>query len=462
MHGRWMALVAVLSVRAALSPEIRADEWNTWRGGIDRGGVLEEALPAGLGEAWVFQSKYPPQPAWPGPARRDGWHKVDNLKPRVIFDWAFHVVASDGSLFFGSSADDKVYCLDAATGAERWHFFAEAPVRLAPMVSGGKVYFGSDDGRVYCLSAETGELAWDFQAAPRDYRVPGNGRMMSLWPVRSGVLVDGGIAYFCSGLFPNEGINMFALDAETGDVIWKTDIGDLPPQGYLLASPTRLYVPTGRGTPAVFDRSNGKFIHQVGGSGGAFAVLTGDTLISGPGKTGQLDAYGAESKDYLATFQGNQIIIAGARAYLHSDTELQCIDRERQTGLIQERNRLGKIAEQIEKYIKSLGENVDTENGRKARADLRETRAKIAEAEKAMDDCVLWKTVCKHPYSLILAGNTLYAGGTGAIAAFEADTGGTLWTKPVNGRALELAAANGRLFASTDRGAIHCFAGQPE
>ena len=90
-----------------------------------------------------------PRPAWPGgPAPADYWHKLHGLEHTSVHDFAFHVAVADGRLFYGSSADDTVRCLDAATGDELWAFVTEGPVRLAPAVAGGAVYVGSDDGRL--------------------------------------------------------------------------------------------------------------------------------------------------------------------------------------------------------------------------------------------------------------------------------------------------------------------------
>ncbi|MCA9444531.1 MAG: PQQ-like beta-propeller repeat protein, partial [Candidatus Omnitrophica bacterium] len=141
------------------------------------------------------------------------------------------------SVYFGSSSDDKVYCLDSKTGEERWAYYTDGPVRLAPTLNNGKVYVGSDDGNAYCLSAKDGSLIWKYQAAPENYRLSGNGRVVSKWPVRTGVLIRDGIAYFGAGLFKWEGVYLCALDAETGEEIWKNKVENLTPQGYLLASP---------------------------------------------------------------------------------------------------------------------------------------------------------------------------------------------------------------------------------
>ena len=59
---------------------------------------------------------------------------------------------------------DSVTALDSETGEERWTFFADGPVRFAPLAWEGKVYFVSDDGCLYCLSADEGRLLWKFCA----------------------------------------------------------------------------------------------------------------------------------------------------------------------------------------------------------------------------------------------------------------------------------------------------------
>ena len=54
---------------------------------------------------------------------------------------------------------------------------------------------------------------------------------------------------------PPESDSASAIDTETGKVKWQQKQGDLPAQGYLLASQTRLYVPAGRNNPVVLNLS---------------------------------------------------------------------------------------------------------------------------------------------------------------------------------------------------------------
>ena len=90
-------------------------------------------------------------------------------------------------------------------------------MRLAPAIADGKVYVGSDDGYAYCLDAKSGSVVWKLRAGPNDERILARGRMISRWPVRTGLLIDSGTVYFGAGVFPHENIYLYAVDAATGE-----------------------------------------------------------------------------------------------------------------------------------------------------------------------------------------------------------------------------------------------------
>jgi outer membrane protein assembly factor BamB len=434
-----------------------AADWPTYRNDYARTGVSPDPLPRNLVEAWSWRSAQLPQPAWQGEAKWDGWNKVYDLKARQTFDRVFHAVIASGRVYFGSSADDQVYCLDAKTGRELWTFFTEGPVRFTPTIVNGRAYFGSDDGRVYCLDATSGKLVWQQRAVETDRRIPGNGRVISNWPIRTSVVVQNGLVYTTAGMFPSEGVHLVALDAATGAVKWRQVQSDLPAQGYLLASATRLYVPSGRNNPIVCDITDGKRLHVVEGAGGTYALLNEGMLVFGPGKTGQLGAVEEGRKDQLATFQGNHMIVVAGRSYLHSDTEISVLDRARYLELAREQKALSARQGQLAKELRELGKKTGTEaEQQKIKDQLADLGRKIDATTEGMNNCVLWRSESRWALSLALAGDTLVLGGDGEIAGFHTERGTLRWQHKVKGGAYGLAAADGMLLVSTDEGVIHC------
>ena len=432
----------------------QAADWPTYQHDYARTGVARESLLAPFTDGWVHRSRHAPRPAWRGEAKWDGWNKVYDLKSRQIFDYAYHPVIADGLLYYGSSADDKIYCLDAATGEQRWTFFTEGPVRLAPTIAEGRVFVGSDDGHAYCLDAKSGKLIWKTQLGPRDYRIPGNSRIISRWPLRTGIIVIGDLAYCAAGMFPSEGVLITAIEADTGKIKWQQKQTDLPAQGYMLASHTRLYVPAGRNNPVVLNRADGKRIRVVSGQGGTYALLTGDNLVFGPGKTGTLGFVESNQSDQLATFKGNHMIVTPSRSFLQSDTDLSALDRSRYLDLARKRrplkSRLGKLQDELKK-VKA---------GERQRQILKEAGKlgkQLDEVQSAMQECFAWRVPSSQPLSMVLAGQTLITGGHNEVAAYSAKDGSQLWRARADGEVFGLAVADGRLYTSTSKGVIHCY-----
>ena len=432
----------------------QAADWPTYQHDYARTGVARESLLAPFTDGWVHRSRHAPRPAWRGEAKWDGWNKVYDLKSRQIFDYAYHPVIADGLLYYGSSADDKIYCLDAATGEQRWTFFTEGPVRLAPTIAEGRVFVGSDDGHAYCLDAKSGTLVWKTQLGLRDYRIPGNSRIISRWPLRTGIVVIGDLAYCAAGMFPSEGVLITAIEADTGKIKWQQKQTDLPAQGYMLASHTRLYVPAGRNNPVVLNRADGKRIRVVSGQGGTYALLTGDNLLFGPGKTGTLGFVESNQSDQLATFKGNHMIVTPSRSFLQSDTDLSALDRSRYLDLARKRrplkSRLGKLQDELKK-VKA---------GERQRQILKEAGKlgkQLDEVQSAMQECFAWRVPSSQPLSMVLAGQTLITGGHNEVAAYSAKDGSQLWRARADGEVFGLAVADGRLYTSTSKGVIHCY-----
>ena len=235
-----------------------ADDWPMWRRDAARSARTTDKIPEETHLRWVRQF---PQLK---PAYRE---------KRLQFDAGYEPIVYGETMYVASSFDDSVIALDIDNGQQRWQFFAEGPIRFAPVAWKDRLAFGSDDGCVYCLDATTGETKWKFRAVPSHRKVLAGGRMISLWPVRGGPVLHVGKIYFAAGVWPFEGVFIFCIDAESGKVIWRSDeasfvygqhphdakaMGGVTPQGYLVVAGDDLIVPCGQAMPARFDLKTGK------------------------------------------------------------------------------------------------------------------------------------------------------------------------------------------------------------
>lgn len=257
---------------ALLAPTLLpAADWPMWRFDAARTASSPEQLPERLRLQWVREY----------PALRPAFWQV--RQERLQFDLGYEPVVMGRTMFVASSRNDSVTALDVETGAEKWRFYADGPVRLAPAAWNQMVYFASDDGCLYCLRADSGALLWKVRAAPSSRKVLGNERLISVWPARGGPVAHEGRVYFTAGVWPFEGVFVHALDARTGRPLWVNDrtgslysehphaamsFGGPSPQGCLMVNRGRLVAPSSRAFPAFFDLATGELQSFEFGHGG--------------------------------------------------------------------------------------------------------------------------------------------------------------------------------------------------
>ena len=456
-----------------------AVDWAHYRGDAARGGYTAESLSARLALKWVRRARYAPQRAWVGRSL---------ARSRMKFDWAHSAVAADGLCFFGSSGDDKLYALDAVTGEEKWSSFTGGPIRLAPCTWQGRVFAGSDDGFLYCLSASNGKLLWKLRAGRNGEKVIGNGRMVSRWVVRGGPAVRDGIVYFGAGIWPMEGVYVYAVDAESGKVLWCNDSsgaleidqphmvcfarGGVASQGYLAVTQDHVLLTTGRSVPAVFDRRTGRFNHfhlsRYGGktpwgTGGGDVTATDDAYFnSGMAfdmATG-LRYHNVGARKWWIPFTRNGRTCHGE--FLIGDRQIVCVTPD---GFIRSEGKK-LAAATLHHRTYGAGREADTARatprlpsveGRRPRNEKHHLE-RIDNAPYLRD---IWTmTLDREPQSLIVAGQSIVAGAKGTVTTIDAETKKATWSIKVDGTVRSLAVSGGRLLASTDRGDIYCF-GKP-
>jgi len=151
---------------------------------------------------------------------------VRNLKPV----WSLSTGLTEGhqsppivnnGIMYITTPLNHVLAIDAASGDGLWEYSRQMPFDISLIhptnrgvaLYGDKIYMATSDASVVALDAMTGEVVWEKAVA--NYR---NGYYMTLAPLAA----QGSIMVGVSG--GERGIRGFitALDAESGDEIWKT------------------------------------------------------------------------------------------------------------------------------------------------------------------------------------------------------------------------------------------------
>jgi len=184
--------------------------------------------------------------------------------PNLTLKWAFGVpnatemysqpAVVSGRVFFGSDAA-WLYSLDAKTGCIYWSFGADAGIRSAPVIAPIKgqgstqyaVYFTDVLTRVYAVDAQTGKLLWKVRAGDHPRAKSSNGLTVH----------DGRVFVGFSSMETTTGSqstyeccsfrgHLVALDAHTGKQLWRTFvIAEEPKPRGKNAQGVTLYGPSG-------------------------------------------------------------------------------------------------------------------------------------------------------------------------------------------------------------------------
>lgn len=173
-----------------------------------------------------------------GNAAHAGVYSSDGPRAFHRVKWTFptgdRIVSSpihqDGVIYFGGD-DGYVYAVDAADGRQRWKYKTGGPVPSTPAIAANVLYVASYDGKLHALDARTGEARWKFttggerrfEAKNLHGQLPKSQTIADAFDVfLSSPVVAGDAVYFGSG----DG-NLYALDAASGDLLWKFKTGDV-------------------------------------------------------------------------------------------------------------------------------------------------------------------------------------------------------------------------------------------
>jgi len=396
--------------------EAEVRDWPMWRSDHGRSAFTTEQLSDNLYLQWRVQ--YSPRiPVWDDPLNQ-------NL---MQFDRLFEPIVADNKIFLGFNDQDKVIALDIHSGRELWHFYADGPVRLPLAANNGKIYFTGDDGICYCLDAAKGTVVWKLSLAPAGHKLLGNKRLISMWPARGGIVIKDDIIYTATSIFPMMGTFIYAINAETGEIIWKNEgtgsnyilqphrspaFADVAPQGAFTISGEKLLVAGGRSVPAAFDLVTGEELYyqlaKSGKTGGAFTCAN-EQVFFNHHRERMTRMYDLNTGDTLNTNAGEYPVLDGNTIYFSGNTI---------------------VATQVNDSSK-----YDT----------------------------LWESTVSATNDLIKAGDCLYAASSRGITAVKIvnNKPQVIWTQP-SGKPIErLLASNGKLIAVTADGEIMVFGDTP-
>mgnify|MGYP006288780185 FL=1 len=277
-----------------------------------RGGFL--AQPEGVLRAL---SLVPEEPE----GRRELWRFAE-----AAGDYVGGGAVGDGVVVFGNG-DGSVYALDVDNGALVWEFATEGRVWATPLIVDGTVYIASLDHTLYALDLQTSEQQWAFTArgalAERPLMLDGRFFVGSfdhtLYAIEDGESVwelegqnwfwgtpatDGTTVYAVDV----DG-NVYAADAETGEIEWESQVNDLVHLGPVVSENGRmLLVGSNNGAIYGIDTADGVVLWTKPGEG-ELASMTVDgeyVYVTRINAEERIQAYYTENGRDLWTFSPSE------------------------------------------------------------------------------------------------------------------------------------------------------------
>ncbi|WP_394172593.1 outer membrane protein assembly factor BamB [Thalassotalea litorea] len=204
----------------------------------------EEDTSTLVAELTEINAEFEPEVLWEQSTNKGVQHYFSRLNPVVAYEKVFTAERLGEAYAFDQATGKKIWEVDLSDIEGTRGFFDD---RTTARISGGgvagynMVIWGSENGIVYALNQETGELIWQTKVPGEVISNPALESNMVLVNTVSGALV--------------------ALDAETGEQKWKAD-QSVPPL-------------TLRGASGVVSSSGGAFIGSAKGELAVYIVDSG-------------------------------------------------------------------------------------------------------------------------------------------------------------------------------------------
>jgi PQQ-dependent dehydrogenase (methanol/ethanol family) len=224
-----IALFGALTLAAspALAQEVKGSPAGTSGDGVPRKVAVTQAMldkASGDSRNWLHTNgNYAQTRFYPG--TQINATNVQKLRPAFVFQTEVlesmetAPIVVNGVMYL-TTAFNHVYAIDAATGKQFWHYkhkmgpvttFCCGPNNRGVAISGERLFMGTLDAKLVALDAQTGKLLWETQIADPE---KGYSETMSPTVVGNKVLIGtNGGEYGIRGFVK-------AFDVETGKLLW--------------------------------------------------------------------------------------------------------------------------------------------------------------------------------------------------------------------------------------------------
>ena len=220
-------------------------------------------------------------------------------------------LAVDDTLYLGTDTTNVV-ALHTSDGSTRWQFNSPAAIKASPSYHDGRVFVADYESAMFALDAETGELAWRTNTS----KVPPFGH--------GGFFSSPAIAFGKVYAARDDG-TVYAFDEKTGKVKWSFPTGGFvygsPAVAQVPGTPPSVYIGSEDGRFYALDAKTGKerWHYDVGGPVPGTATVIGHTVYTSSFKTQQ--TVGIDARTHKPTYRVKQagytpMVSDGKRLYL--------------------------------------------------------------------------------------------------------------------------------------------------
>lgn len=205
---------------------------------------------------------------------RDGW--LHGVRPDGTVAWelegegAFGPPTVDGDTVYVGSTGGKLHAVAIPTGKERWVYRTEEDLSTRPAVAHGSVYVSSLQDTVFCVDAGTGAWRWHHRRTQKGegFTIYGAAAVVAGQDAVYGAYSDGYAA---------------ALDPKTGAPRWEKLVA--PPDAHLdvdaiALDGTRLYAAAYSGAVVAVDTRTGDVVWKAQAPGAAQLTVAAGLVLA--------------------------------------------------------------------------------------------------------------------------------------------------------------------------------------